>query len=413
MKNEPRAAEAINAAPGTERRAPRKTEVGPRRAVPLLFSRISERGTRIGKSRGHAGPPLLLFILISFFILLSPALQAAESKGQSAPKGASDKSRAVAAPGPTAGYGAVQDFLNPDGRPHSPPMGEYGAAGTKDKSRAAPKKDTIVLKMMIVNPSEKFDQKYSLKAYLPEEVQPEYIVGKDDLELGYDAEKKAYYVAKDIKLDPGETMVKAIEIKDVWQVSMKEMENYSGEAKDIFAKLQGTEYEPKARLLLSNVEVLLTQVYERQKDDTATPEQHISIYRDNRIKMRDVEMDIVTLRRLLANKREGKAGSSGPSLPVPWDNLGHGDGEIPAWVAWRVIFGILGLLAFLSVGFYVTWLKQVRSTQESRKENKDNEAINLDELFDMKGPDSGLAAKVKPPGSMPKDSHGDREENAA
>ena len=267
------------------------------------------------------------------------------------------------------------------------------AEETAAPSAGEAKPETLVLKMMIVNPSDQYKQIFSLKAYLPEEVVPEYIVDKGDLDLGYDAEKKAYYVMKEIEMEPGQSVVKAIQIQDVWLIPEKDMERLSGEAKDLYGKLKGTAYEEQGRLLMSNVEVLLTQIFEKQNDETATPEEHISIYRDNKRKIRDVELDLVSLRRFVSESAKG----SGSGLPLPFkgttwnqDAAKAAGGDIPAWVAWRIIFGILIFLGLISFGFYWTWQRQIRLMQKNRRAEKQPERVNLDDLFDqtLKGSDT-------------------------
>ncbi len=245
----------------------------------------------------------------------------------------------------------------------------------------------ITLKMMIVNPSDKYKQTYPMKAYLPEEVQPEHIYDKGDLELGYDPEKKAYYVSQEVELDPGQSVVKAIQIKDIWVIPDPEMKNLATEARDLFKKLKGTALEERGKLLVNNVEVLLTQIFERQNDETVTPEQHISIYRDNREKVRDIQLDLVALRRLVASTSEGLFGKGNAgSLPFgsSWNKEAAEKakgGGIPAWVAWRIIFGILAFLGLITFGFYWTWQTQVLLTHKRNKKAPGVEAINLDDLF--------------------------------
>ena len=237
--------------------------------------------------------------------------------------------------------------------------------------------EAIVLKMMIVNPSDKYKQTFPMKAYLPAEVQPEHIIDKGDLELGYDPEKKAYYVKQDVELDPGASVVKQIRLEDVWMIPEDKLNSLAQDARQLFGKLRKTEYEERGRLLLSNVEVLLTQVFERQNDKTVTPAEHISFYRENQQKIRDIELDIVALRRLL-EKASGDTGLSGKgsqnagvgffgSAPEDQKELLKSDGGIPAWVAWRIIFGILGFLGFVTLGFYLTWQYQLRMARNKMR----------------------------------------------
>jgi len=285
------------------------------------------------------------------------------------------------------------------------------AAETPVPSKADERADvkSLTLKLMVVNPSDKFKQTFPVKAFLPEEVQPEHILDKEDLELGYDAAKRAYYAAKEIELDPGQSVVKAIRIEDIWIIADRQMNDLADEARELFKKLHGSKYEPRGRLLLDNVEVLLTQIYERQNDDTVAPDEHISIYRDNKQKIRDIEMDIVSLRRFAAGagseglfgKSDGGAASLGlPFASSTWDkelaDAAKGGG-IPAWMAWRIIFGILFFLGFLTAGFYFVWFRQVSAARKRANRTPEEESLNLDELFgppQKKTEDSPAAPKL-------------------
>ncbi len=101
---------------------------------------------------------------------------------------------------------------------------------------------SIVLKTLVVNPSESKTQKALLKAYLPEEAKPEDIVELGDLKIDYDIEKNLYYVYKELELAPGESVSRSIEIKDVWIISQAELEALTGRAGELVEALRKTAY---------------------------------------------------------------------------------------------------------------------------------------------------------------------------
>ena len=102
------------------------------------------------------------------------------------------------------------------------------AQAEEPKENAAPAvPGAIELKMMIVNPSPKDKQTFPMKAYLPEEVKPEDVMDKEDMELVYDADKRTYYAAQDIELEPGKSVVKAIRIKDIWVITEEQIQKLS------------------------------------------------------------------------------------------------------------------------------------------------------------------------------------------
>ena len=246
-------------------------------------------------------------------------------------------------------------------------------ASTEDEGE----KKELVLKIMIVNPSKQHKQVYPMKAYLPEEIQPKHILSKEDLEIGFDADKNTYYVTKQLELDPGQSVVKTIKVEDIWRIPDKQLKDISEEASQLFKKVEGTSYEEKARLLLSNMEVLLTQIYELQNDATMTPEEHISAYRENKSKLREIELDMIALRRLVFQAATGKStlgGNAGTGAGAgflgaafnPETVSKENKGSLPEWVAWRVIFMILGFLALGANSFYLIWNRQL-SALEARK----------------------------------------------
>ncbi len=238
----------------------------------------------------------------------------------------------------------------------------------------------LVLKIMIVNPSPKHQQKYPIKAALPAEIEPRHILSKEDLQVAYDAENGNYYLTQEVILDPGQSVVKTIEVEDVWRISTDTLKGLSEEAAGLMKKMQGTTYEEKARLLVQNTEVLLTQIYESQDDPKMTPQQHIELFHDNKQKLKEIELDLVALRRLvfdstgekgITKSGEGAAGSFGfLGAGFRANDLGKNlSGAIPGWVAWRIIFVIIGLLIVATGVFYGIWVSQLRKIEQNKPES--------------------------------------------
>lgn len=222
-----------------------------------------------------------------------------------------------------------------------------------------------------------------MKAYLPSEIKPQHVVSKEDLQIAYDDEKKSYYVTKEIELDPGQSVVKTVTVEDVWRISDGSLKELADEARGLFKKLEGTEYEEKGNLLINNVEVLMTQIQELQNDDSMTPEEHISAYRKNREKVREIELDMNTLRRLVFKATGDSSVISGLSPDSSADGqtafTTRGElvsrnmkGAIPSWVAWRVIFVIVGFIGLAGLVFFIIWQNE-SSNLERRKRKERSE----------------------------------------
>ena len=251
---------------------------------------------------------------------------------------------------------------------------DEGDAASEATFEEASKPNYLIFKMMIVNPSEKFKQTYPMKAYLPEEVLPEHILERDGLQIAYDANKKTYYVTEEVELDPGQSVIKSIQIKDVWFVPVERMDTVSQEAQELFEKLKSTRFESKARLLMNNIETLLLQIFESQMDKTVTPEEHISVFRDNKDKLRDVEMDLMAMRRFVVSTGGelgpgfGKEGGGMWSFLSGADSgLGKAGGAIPAGMVWRIIFLIVSFTGVMSLVFFWIWQKQLQITDQRRR----------------------------------------------
>jgi len=66
-------------------------------------------------------------------------------------------------------------------------------------------------------------------------------------------------------------------------------------------------------------------------------------------------------------------------------------------MAWRIIFGILFFLGFLTAGFYFVWFRQVSAARKRANRTPEEESLNLDELFgppQKKTEDSPAAPKL-------------------
>lgn len=236
----------------------------------------------------------------------------------------------------------------------------------------------LILKIMIVNPSSKHQQKYPIKAALPSEIEPQHILSKEDLQVAFDSENGSYFLTQEVILDPGQSIVKTIEVEDIWRVSTETLTGLSEEAAGLMKKMQGTAYEEKARLLVQNTEVLLTQIYESQDDPNATPQEHIELFHENKRKIKEIELDLVALRRLVF-EATGEKGiiKSGEGATGSFGFLGAGfraeelaknlSGAIPGWVAWRIIFVILGFLVLAAAVFYGIWAYQLQKLDQSKQ----------------------------------------------
>lgn len=320
-----------------------------------MVRRIRKEKGKRQKAKKNRRAFFFAFFLLLFTFYLLPFSYAVED--------ASEDSWLTADPGATAETGSTSNLMTSPNALLGNPSEVSDTAMVTDK--------TLTLKLMVVNPSTKYKQIFPLKAYLPEEVKVEHIIGKEDLEVGYDQEKKSFFVSKEIELAPGESVVKAVQVADIWFITEEKLNSISEEAHDVFDKLQDTEYSEQGRLLMNNIEVLLMQILERQNDVTLTPNEHIQVYRENKKKVSDIEMDLMAMRRFLAAAGEGFGSSKAKSGAMPGFLSKVADasksGMVPASVLWRIIFIILIFLGFVSLSIVLVFQQQIRLSFSRRK----------------------------------------------
>ena len=77
---------------------------------------------------------------------------------------------------------------------------------------------TLTLDIEVINPSDEETQEIEVKADLPEELKKEDIISSDGLEVGFDEEKGTLFVKGEVLLQPAETTIYKIVVRDVWVI---------------------------------------------------------------------------------------------------------------------------------------------------------------------------------------------------
>lgn len=196
---------------------------------------------------------------------------------------------------------------------------------------------SIVLKVVAINPSKTQVQKVPFKAYLPKEVSPENIIEKGDLEVAYDTQQGCYYVYKDFELEPGGSVTREIEIKDIWVISLGEINSLRDEVVKIAEVMKGTDFQERTEVLKSSIERKLNEITGRQSSFNPMPEGHISDYRQNLALLDEVKQDLMAAKTLL-----GQAKSISPMT------------------TWRLIVAIVVFLGILGLTLFIIWQHQVK-----------------------------------------------------
>lgn len=196
---------------------------------------------------------------------------------------------------------------------------------------------SIILRIMGVNPNEKISQTVELKAYLPEEVEPGDIIEKDDLEVIYDTQKGAYYVYGEYLLKPEQSILREIEIKDIWVIPTDELEGMRLDAVGTADLMENTQFSERANFLEEGISRKLDDITRRQEVVAVDPQKHISVYRRNMDMMESVKTDLILLKSLF-----------GQSKPLPSITI------------WKVFLSIIVFLSFVSFTLFLFWYKRAK-----------------------------------------------------
>ncbi len=196
---------------------------------------------------------------------------------------------------------------------------------------------SIVMKIVIVNPSGEQSQKVPVKVYLPKEAKPEDVLDRGDLEIAYDSQQGSYYFYGEYELKPLEVLEKEMEFRDIWVIEEAELESLRLEAGEVKKLLKNTQFAGRVDFLYNTIVTKLNEIRQRQKTSSSNPEEHISGYRHNAKLLESVKMDLTVIRSMLSKGR-----------------------PFPASMIWKVMIFIIVFLGILGLSFYLLWHKQAK-----------------------------------------------------
>lgn len=259
----------------------------------------------------------------------------------------------------------------------------------------------IVMKILVVNPSETETKEFTIHSALPPEVKAGDVLETDGLSVEYDSSAGLYVLSGTVTLQPKQSLRKEIVLEDVWLIPAKRFAVVRDETDAILAKLAATPYEQQGRLLADAVERRLDAVGASQRQSFVNPEQHISLYRDNLKALQSIEVDLVSLRQLmvmaaLEPSRPSLLGGGGTAAA----GTGHDRGSLSILTTWKLIFVILSLLGLVSLSFFIVWQRQLK-LQLAKQAARDDAPVDDDLLTNGNGKShtgtpQPLAARVQP-----------------
>lgn len=170
-----------------------------------------------------------------------------------------------------------------------------GVAGT---ARA----ESVILKAVIVNPSETERQKVPVELPLPREAGRKDVTElTEGLNIAYDADQGVYKVVGEITLRPAEEKVVQIRMNDIWQIPKKDIQFQKGYLPALLNALNDTKYTETAKQIGDTIQSRLDHILTSQ-EELVSPSKHIEIYRENLSLINEVKKDIRFMEKLSAEK---------------------------------------------------------------------------------------------------------------
>jgi len=204
--------------------------------------------------------------------------------------------------------------------------------------------NSVELRFLITNPSSE-RQILKFKAALPQEATPEDIMNANGLNVEYDPNAQGYFVSAEIELGGGESVVKKVEMRDIWVFESDEIKAQREQAQGYADALEKTQYGAQATLLMGEINRLLTTVGQTQAKSYDTPQNHIVVYRINVSRMAQVATAVQKLKDLVTQ--------TGASLGL----LGS-IGGIQTFATWGIILAIVFGFGLLAAIVFAMWRQQ-------------------------------------------------------
>lgn len=220
---------------------------------------------------------------------------------------------------------------------------------------------SVVLNMLIANPTDR-KAEIPFKAYLPKEVKPENIISTDGLKVEYDEGAQSYFVAGNFNLGGKESVAKKVEIKDIWQIDESELNSSKTQANDLYKEAQKTAYSAQALVLKNDAINRIDKILRKQKDNTASPTEHIQTFRENQDELTSVHENLKKLTDLVTSAGAGRG-------------LLASVGGIQTISTWGIIVVLIAGLGILGAFSFSMWKHQmmVMTALSSGKFKKDDD----------------------------------------
>jgi len=219
--------------------------------------------------------------------------------------------------------------------------------------------ETITISVVVANPSKEKTQTIPVKIDLPQEVTPEDIIDKGDLEVQYDDQKSSYFLYnKAVELKPKQTRVFEVQVKNVWKIPQEEIGELSSYAEMLIKKLEGSDYYESGKRLYDLAQKELSEIKLRQSDENLGQKQRIGAYRLNRKAMEQIKQYLEKMEKILSFQ-------GGPPVPEMLQESKLKSDAPSTKTTWLIIFAVLFFVGLLGLQFFYTWHKRAMAEKSS------------------------------------------------
>lgn len=220
---------------------------------------------------------------------------------------------------------------------------------------------SVKLRVVAVNPSKEKPQTVPIKIYLPKEVIPDDVIDMGELKVGYDSSKGVYYAYSDgVELKPQETRVFEVNLEDVWKIKNDEMSKLKEQTALALKHLENTPHYANAKSIVDSIDHRLNEIQVKQEDLSISREEHIGAFRVNQLTMQQIRSDISLIEKML------QTSGGPPSIEFLKDTVFEKKKDIERITAWKIIIGLIGLIAFLGIAFYLKWFFAIKTKRQAK-----------------------------------------------
>ena len=220
-------------------------------------------------------------------------------------------------------------------------------------------REPVVVSIVAVNPSSEKIQVVQIRIDLPAEVTPKDVLDRGGLKLEYDDKRSIYYVyKKSVELQPKQTRIFRVTIRDLWFIKQGELDDLRGYLNILLEKLEGTTYFATAKGIATTSFGRLDDIEVVQADDALSRKARIGSFRVHKQMIVSIKEDMARMEKLLTF-------TGGPPVPAMLEESPLKSDAPSQTTTWLVISLIMIFIMLLGGQFFFTWHSRTKVTHET------------------------------------------------